>query len=118
MRRIGLTGALLAAALFALPTAAAQAATTICTSELSNQTINGNVEVPSGTACELNGVQVDGSVKIDPGAAFALGYRESTRRNTVTGSILGTTSRRSTPTFPGRRSTAASTSTASRPCPT
>jgi hypothetical protein len=90
MRRMGLTGALLVGALLALPTAGAQAATTMCTSELSNQTINNNVEVPSGAACELNGVQVNGSVKIDPGAAFALGYRESTRRNTVTGSIVGT----------------------------
>jgi hypothetical protein len=91
MKRPTLTAAaLLAGALIALPAAAAQAATTICTTELSSQTINGNVEVPSGTACVLNGVQVNGNVKIDPGAAFALGYRDSTRRNTITGSILGT----------------------------
>jgi hypothetical protein len=90
MRRMGLTGALLVGALLALPTAGAHAATTMCTTEISNQTINANIEVPSGTACVLSGVHVNGNVKIDPGAAFALGYRESTSRNTISGSVLGT----------------------------
>jgi hypothetical protein len=91
MKRTMLTGALLLGALLALPVAAGQAAaTTKCTSELTNQTVSGNLEVPSGTACVLNGVQVNGNVEIDPGAAFALGYRDSTRRNTITGNILGT----------------------------
>ncbi|HEX3874665.1 MAG TPA: hypothetical protein VHW26_11005 [Solirubrobacteraceae bacterium] len=89
MRRTMLTGALLVGGLLGLPAAGAQAATQ-CTGLLTDQTINGPLQVPPNSVCALMGVRVNGSVSIGKGAAFALGYRNAPRGNTITGAINGT----------------------------
>ena len=88
MRRT-IFAATLAFGALVLPTAGAQAAT-LCTGLITDQTITGGIEVPTGSPCALMGVTVVGNVKIDAGAAFSLGYRDAPRGNTVTGSITGT----------------------------
>jgi hypothetical protein len=89
MKRTALAGALLAGALAAVP-ATASAAITRCTTVLSNQTINGPLEVPSGAGCVLIGDHVNGSVKIDAGAALSLGSGDDIAGNSISGSITGT----------------------------
>jgi hypothetical protein len=90
MRRTILAAALVVCCgVFAVATAGAQAAT-LCTGLITDQTIVGGIEVPTGSPCALMGVTVLGNVKIDPGAAFSLGFRDAPRGNTVTGNITGT----------------------------
>jgi hypothetical protein len=88
MKRTALAGALLAGALVVLPSTA-MGAVTRCTGTISNQS-TGSIEVPSGAGCVLVGDQVNGSVKIDAGAALSLGSSSGTAGNTVVGSINGT----------------------------
>jgi hypothetical protein len=91
MKRTILAGALLAGALAALPAGAAVgAAVTQCTGILSNTTINGPLEVPSGAGCALDGVHVNGSVKIDPGAALSIGVSNGLNPSIISGSVTGT----------------------------
>ncbi|HWH12777.1 MAG TPA: hypothetical protein VG165_16770 [Solirubrobacteraceae bacterium] len=86
--RTALTGALIAGALVVLPSTA-MGAVTRCTGTISNQS-TGSIEVPSGAGCVLVGDQVNGSVKIDAGAALSLGTESGSTGNTVVGSINGT----------------------------
>jgi hypothetical protein len=88
MKRSVLASALVAGALVSLPAAGAQAATT-CTTVLSNQTISGPLEVPSGAGCALVGDHVNGNIKIDPGAALSLGTTDGNAGNTIAGNITG-----------------------------
>jgi hypothetical protein len=88
MKRAILTGALIAGAVVAVPAAGAQAATQ-CTTVLTNRTISGPLEVPSGAGCVLRGVQVNGNVVIDPGGALSFGAQGNSRTNTVTGNVTG-----------------------------
>jgi hypothetical protein len=52
----------------ALPTA--RAADTTCTSFLANTTVNGNLIVPAGQACNLAGVTVTGNVQVQTNATL------------------------------------------------
>jgi hypothetical protein len=87
-QRTALTGALIAGALVVLPSTA-MGAVTRCTGIISNQS-TGSIEVPPGAGCVLVGDQVNGSVKIDAGAALSLGTDLGVAGDTVVGSISGT----------------------------
>src|SRR5437899_8092025 len=58
------------------------AAAVMCTNTISG-TVSGDVEVPPGAGCDLNGANVRGDVLVDPG-----GILEFDGRDVVGGSIL------------------------------